>query len=68
MQNHETYRGCHPYFRLVNEDFIKTAHEKDLFVNVWTVDEPKDWSKLIQWDVDGIITNNPRGLVKFLEK
>ncbi len=37
-------------------------------VYVFTVDEPGDWQRLVEWGVDGIITNRAEGLKKFLDE
>jgi glycerophosphoryl diester phosphodiesterase len=65
--------GIHPLYPYVlyppfRNRFCKKAHEKGLFVNVWTIDNPKTWKKLINSGVDGIITNNPEALYDFLSK
>jgi glycerophosphoryl diester phosphodiesterase len=60
--------GIHPKYTYVNEKFVNKAHDKDLIVNPWTVDKPDDWDYLMKCGVDGIITNDPRKLIEFLEK
>jgi glycerophosphoryl diester phosphodiesterase len=45
--------------RLVTPHFIQTAHRKGLMVHVWTVNEMEDMRRLIEWGVDGIITDYP---------
>lgn len=37
-------------------------------VYVFTVDEPEEWRRLINWGVDGIITNRAEELKKFLDE
>ena len=51
---------------LVDEVLVATAHEYDLAVHVWTVDELEDMSALIDLGVDGIITNRPAELARLL--
>ena len=48
----------HPQFKLINKSFIDAAHQKDIKVNAWTVDEKDDMEKLIDMGIDGIITND----------
>ena len=65
--------GIHPLYPYVlyphfKRWFCQKAHEKSLFINPWTVDNPKLWKKLIKVGVDGIITNDPEGLHNFLSK
>ena len=61
------FDGYHPKYTLVTPKIVKKAHSKNLFVNSWTADTPKDWVYLIECGVDGIITNYPHELCKFLE-
>ncbi len=61
------FDGYHPKYTLVTPNMVKKAHSKNLFVNSWTADAPEDWAYLIECKVDGIITNYPRELYKFLE-
>jgi glycerophosphoryl diester phosphodiesterase len=45
--------------RIVSRRFLRQAHKRDLGVQVWTVDEEADMKRLLQWGVDGLITNRP---------
>jgi glycerophosphoryl diester phosphodiesterase len=60
------FDGFHPYYKHVNKDLIDYAHSKSLIVNPWTTDDPIVWKKLIDDGVDGIISNDPRKLINFL--
>jgi glycerophosphoryl diester phosphodiesterase len=53
-----------PYYTLVNEELVKKAHENNVLVLPWTVDEEKDMSQLAAYGVDGIITNQPDRMIK----
>ncbi len=61
------FGGFHPEYKLVTPIIVKNAHSKNLFVNTWTSDKPEEWDYLIKCGVDGIMTNYPRELFKFLE-
>lgn len=55
-----------PDFNEVTASDISEAHALGLKVTVWSVDKPEDMLKMIQYGVDGIITNRPdllRGLL-----
>jgi glycerophosphoryl diester phosphodiesterase len=52
-----------PMFRLVTPEKLKEAHAAGIQVIPWTVDKPEDWDRLMAMGVDGIITNDPGGLV-----
>jgi glycerophosphoryl diester phosphodiesterase len=56
-----------PDFSLVNADRVRVCHEKGIEVVPWTVNSEAEWTKLIRYGVDGIITDYPRKLVEFLK-
>ena len=45
--------------RVVSPRFVRMAHEADVSVQAWTVDAPEDIRRLLDWGVDGIITDRP---------
>ena len=45
--------------RVVSPRFVRLAHEAGIAVQVWTVDEPDDIRRLLDWGVDGIISDRP---------
>jgi glycerophosphoryl diester phosphodiesterase len=49
----------HLYYKLVNKEIIEQCHQQGIKVNVFTVDEKYDLNKMIEYNVDGIITNYP---------
>ena len=51
----EIYAGL----RIVTPDFIARAHDAGVTVTVWTVNRVDDMQRLIDWGVDGIITDRP---------
>ena len=54
--------GCdyaHPYYPLVNSNYVKKLHENGIGVNPWTVNDPDTARKLINYGCDGIITDCP---------
>ncbi|MDX1959714.1 MAG: glycerophosphodiester phosphodiesterase [Leptospiraceae bacterium] len=57
-----------PYYEYVDEFFLKTAHEKNLIVIPWTVNDPEDMKRLLQIGVDGIISDYPDRLKKVFEE
>jgi glycerophosphoryl diester phosphodiesterase len=50
--------------RIVSRRFIRDAHAAGLKVQVWTVDEEADMRRLLEWGVDGLISNRPDLAVK----
>jgi glycerophosphoryl diester phosphodiesterase len=45
--------------RVVSPRFVRLAHKAGISVQVWTVDEPEDIRRLLDWGVDGIISDRP---------
>ncbi len=45
--------------RVVSRRFVEDAHRAGVAVQVWTVDEEADMLRLIEWGVDGIISDRP---------
>jgi glycerophosphoryl diester phosphodiesterase len=45
--------------RVVSPQFIRYAHDAGFKVQVWTVDDPHDMQRLLEWGVDALITNRP---------
>ena len=45
--------------RIISRRFIRDAHAAGLKVQVWTVDEEADMRRLLDWRVDGLISNRP---------
>lgn len=48
-----------PYFQDVTQDHVTSAQQLGLIVNVWTVNEETDIFRMIDYGVDGIITDFP---------
>ncbi|AOR23633.1 glycerophosphodiester phosphodiesterase [Clostridium taeniosporum] len=51
--------AIHPGYNNVNKEIIKKAHDNNLKVNVYTVNDKEDMKKMIKLGVDAIITNYP---------
>ena len=48
-----------PYYAETTRDQVKEAQSLGLKVVVWTVNAPSDMRRLIEWGVDGIISDRP---------
>lgn len=61
-------KAWHPNHKDVNKDIVKISHEEGLPVNVWTVNEEFDMMRMIDYGVDGIMTDYPLKLKEYCEK
>ncbi|HSO27304.1 MAG TPA: glycerophosphodiester phosphodiesterase [Anaerolineales bacterium] len=52
--------------RIITPDFIRRAHEHNIKVLIWTVNLQGDMQRLLDWGVDGIITDYPDRLMELL--
>lgn len=55
-----------PYFKLVTDDLVKDLHEKNIKLIPWTVNEISEMTKMLEMDVDGIITDYPDRLIELI--
>jgi glycerophosphoryl diester phosphodiesterase len=55
-----------PEYRLVTSEEVEAAHSEGLRVIPWTANTVEDWKRLIEAGVDGIITDDPAGLIGYL--
>jgi glycerophosphoryl diester phosphodiesterase len=59
--------ALHPLHTIVSEELVVMAHDRDVAVNVWTVDDPARMAALICCDVDGICSNRPDVLRRVID-
>ncbi|MBA2621334.1 MAG: glycerophosphodiester phosphodiesterase, partial [Acidobacteria bacterium] len=52
----------------VSKDFVEAAHRRNLKVHVWTINETADMQRLVEMNVDGIMTDYPDRLLNLLNK
>lgn len=51
---------------IVDRKFVDAAHRADLQVHVWTIDDPVEMGRLLDLEVDGIMTDRPEILKKVM--
>lgn len=51
---------------IVSEKFVERAHRRGLQVHVWTIDDAAEMERLIDLEVDGIMTDQPEVLKSVL--
>ena len=52
--------------RVLTKEFVEAAHERNLEVHAWTVNEPSEMRALVEMRVDGIMTDYPDRLLALL--
>ena len=55
----QRFSAVHPHFRHVTPEFMAAARELGLAVNTWTVNSPEDLTKMLNLEVDAIISDDP---------
>ncbi|MDP1547964.1 MAG: glycerophosphodiester phosphodiesterase [Anaerolineales bacterium] len=51
---------------VMTPSFVKAAHARNLAVEPWTINDEETMRKLIEWGVDGIITDRPDLMLEIL--
>ena len=64
VQMPEVYKGR----RMLTPRFVTDIHARGVRVQVWTVNEVDDMERLLDWGVDGLITDYPDRLARVLNK
>jgi glycerophosphoryl diester phosphodiesterase len=54
--------------RVVSPRFVQYAHDVGVAVQVWTVNETADMQRLLDWGVDGLISDRPDRAVEVVRK
>ena len=61
-------KAWHPKHIHINKEVVRISHEVGLPVNVWTVNEEFEMLRMIDYGVDGIITDYPLRLKELCER
>jgi glycerophosphoryl diester phosphodiesterase len=64
VQTCEVYKGR----RIVSPRLVRDFQRAGLHVHIWTVNEIGDMERLLDWGVDGIVTDRPDRLAQVLHK
>ena len=57
----------HPEFESILPDALEEARAAGISTNCWTVNDERDWVRVLKDGVDGIITDDPEELINFLK-
>jgi glycerophosphoryl diester phosphodiesterase len=58
----------HPCFGSLRKEAVEEAHAAGLKVNAWTINTPREWAMALDWELDGVITDDPLVYKAFLER
>ena len=50
-------------YKLVSKELVRTAHDNGIMVHVWTVNKTAIMSKMLDLGIDGIVTDETKGLI-----
>jgi glycerophosphoryl diester phosphodiesterase len=50
-------------FRYVNRELVDAAHQQDIKVMVWNIDDPKTLQPYLAMNLDAICTNRPGEII-----
>jgi glycerophosphoryl diester phosphodiesterase len=64
VQTCEVYRGK----RILTPRLVRDFHRRGVLVHVWTVNEIADMERLLDWGVDGLVTDRPDRLAELLHR
>jgi glycerophosphoryl diester phosphodiesterase len=53
---------------VVTEQFVEAAHDADVAVHVWTINDEDETARLVDLEVDGIVSDRPTLLAQLLKK
>lgn len=54
-----------PYYKMIsNKDYVQEVHDRNMKIITWTVDNPRIIEKLIEFGVDGIISDYPQKILR----
>ena len=56
-----------PDFHALKRETVEEAHRLGIRVVVWTVNEPADIQRMIEWQLDGVISDYPDRVLKALK-
>ena len=51
---------------VMTPSFVRAAHERGLYVEPWTINDPAQMRQYIEWGVDGLITDRPDLMLEVL--
>jgi glycerophosphoryl diester phosphodiesterase len=53
-------------YRYVNRELVDAAHQQDIGVMVWNIDDPETLKPYLAMNLDAICTNRPQEIINYL--
>ena len=57
-----------PEYILINKELVKEIHNNGFKVLPWTVNSTKIFQEMIDMNVDGIISDNPKEMIDYIKQ
>ena len=57
-----------PHHQIIDRKTVALMQDEGLAVIPWTANSKRQWARLLKLGVDGIITDDPKGLLEYLER
>jgi glycerophosphoryl diester phosphodiesterase len=57
-----------PQFEFLDRNLIRRVHDQGIRIVPWTVNNPDDWIRLLDWGIDGLTTDYPDRLGELLSE
>ena len=61
-------RAVHPHGLLATESRCRRWRHADLRIHPWTINEPQHWQHFLEMGVDGLISDDPGGLRRHIDR
>lgn len=60
------YQALHPHISDVTKEQVNRVHRINRRVHIWTANKPEEMTRLKEWNVDGLFTDDPAEAVRIL--
>jgi len=64
---HAGVEALHPSYKTLKDEIVQNIHGQGLEINTYTVNSEEDMKRMIELNIEGIITNYPDRLAKLLK-
>jgi len=57
-----------PKYAILSQRDVKRLKEAKIQIVPWTLNEESEWKKVLEWDLDGVITDDPEAFLKYKQE